>query len=303
MLVRLAVALALALTGPAMAGGAREQLLVDTAWLAERLDARDIVILHVGDAASYAAGHIPGARLATLADIAAPPEQADGLILQLPDAETLRRKLEDLGVSDGSRIVVYPASTIQSATRVMFTLDAAGLGDRAVLLDGGLGAWKADGRPTTTGAADVTPGRLSPLAMRSLVVDANFVRQSIGAPGYVVVDSRTPEFYAGDKVGGPPARPHKAGHIAGAKSIPFDSVTTNDLRLAPEAEIRARFEAAGVKPGDTVITYCHVGQQATATLFAARSLGLKVLLYDGSFEEWSRLDGATSAADAIVAAP
>jgi thiosulfate/3-mercaptopyruvate sulfurtransferase len=43
-----------------------------------------------------------------------------------------------------------------------------------------------------------------------------------------------------------------------------------------------------VKAGDTVIGYCHVGQQATAMLFAARTLGHPVLLYDGSFEDWSR---------------
>jgi thiosulfate/3-mercaptopyruvate sulfurtransferase len=42
-----------------------------------------------------------------------------------------------------------------------------------------------------------------------------------------------------------------------------------------------------VKPGDTVVGYCHIGQQATGMLFAARSLGHKVLLYDGSFEDWS----------------
>gem|GEM_PF-1578746 len=48
------------------------------------------------------------------------------------------------------------------------------------------------------------------------------------------------------------------------------------------------FTKAGVKPGDTVIGYCHIGQQATAVLFAARTLGHTVLLYDGSFEDWSR---------------
>lgn len=35
-------------------------------------------------------------------------------------------------------------------------------------------------------------------------------------------------------------------------------------------------------------TYCHIGQQARATLFAARTLGFKVMLYDGSFEGWSK---------------
>lgn len=74
--------------------------------------------------------------------------------------------------------------------------------------------------------------------------------------------------------------------------MPFTSVTTPDFKLAPADEIAAKFKAAGVKSGDTVVAYCHVGQQASATIFAARSLGLKVLLYDGSFEEWSRLDGA-----------
>lgn len=304
MLARLVLAVVLALAGPAAAGEARGRLVADTAWLAARLGAPDLVILHVGDKTGYEAGHIPGARLVTLADVAAPPEQADGLILQMPEPEALRAKLAALGVSDSSRIVVYPTVNIQSATRVVFTLDAAGLGERTVLLEGGLAAWAAEGRPVSREApAAVTPGQLSPLTFRPLVADAAFVRRHVGAPGYVVVDSRTPEFYSGAKAGGAPARPHKAGHIAGAKNVPFDSVTTKDLRLAPEAEIRARFEAAGVKPGDTVITYCHVGQQASATLFAARSLGLKVLLYDGSFEEWSRLDGATGTGDAIVAAP
>ena len=50
------------------------------------------------------------------------------------------------------------------------------------------------------------------------------------------------------------------------------------------------FADAGVKPGDTVVAYCHIGQQATAVLLAARTLGFKVLLYDGSFEDWSRKD-------------
>ena len=50
------------------------------------------------------------------------------------------------------------------------------------------------------------------------------------------------------------------------------------------------FEKAGVKANDTVVGYCHIGQQATAMLFAARSLGHPVLLYDGSFQDWSRHD-------------
>lgn len=271
---------------------ARARILVSAEQLAGRLGDPDLVVLHVGDKASFEAGHIPGARLVTLADVSAVPAPPEPLVLEMPDPDRLRTNLQALGISDRSKIVVYPSRDIQSATRVVFVLDAAGLGARTQLLDGGLAGWKAQGRAVETAAAPApAPGRLSPLKMRPIVVDADFVKRHADAKGYVVVDARTPDFYAGERAGGQPAKPHKLGHIRGAKSVPLTTVTTPDARLAAADEIAARFKAAGVKPGDKVIAYCHVGQQATATAFAARTLGLEVLLYDGSFEEWSRLDG------------
>lgn len=285
--------LMLMLAQPVWAATPRDSLVVSPAWVAKRLGDPDLVILQVGDKAGYEAGHIPGARLLALSDIAAPSTGPDALILQMPDPEALRTRLAAFGVSDKSRIVVYPTREgIQAATRVVFTLDAAGLGKRTFLLEGGMSAWTASGGKASTEVAAVTPGKLSTLKMRPLVVDAAFVREHTGKPGFVVVDARAPDFYSGGRAGGSPSKPHKTGHIAGAQSVPFVSVTTPDLKLAPADEIAAKFKAAGVKAGDTVVAYCHVGQQASATIFAARSLGLKVLLYDGSFEEWSRLDGA-----------
>jgi len=81
---------------------------------------------------------------------------------------------------------------------------------------------------------------------------------------------------------------HRAGHIASAKSIPYSAVTDEAFRLKPITELAALFAKAGIAPGDTIIGYCHVGQQATGMLFAARTLGYPVVLYDGSFEDWSR---------------
>src|SRR5207248_4332641 len=79
----------------------------------------------------------------------------------------------------------------------------------------------------------------------------------------------------------------RAGHIASAKSVPFTQVTLDNLLLKSPNELRELFTKAGVQAGDTIVGYCHVGQQATAMLFAARSLGHPVLLYDGSYEDWS----------------
>lgn len=270
------------------AAAPRESMLVSTAWLAERLDDPGLVILHVGTPASYAQ-HIPGARHAALADISVSSPEG-GTLEMLPEAE-LRLRLSGLGIGDRSRIVVYYAEAIQSATRVVFTLDAAGLGERTVLLDGGLPAWQREGRPLSAEVPTAHIGSLSALTMRKgAVVDADFVRENAAKPGYALIDARVPEFYSGAKPGGSPEVPHKLGHIPGAKNIPVTTLTDEKMNVASAASIKAAFDKVGVKPGDKLMVYCHIGQQASAIIFAARTLGYDAVLYDGSFEDWSRKD-------------
>jgi thiosulfate/3-mercaptopyruvate sulfurtransferase len=270
---------------------AKEPLLVTPEWLAANLDKPDLVLLHVGDKDGYAAAHIPGARHVTLADISLSDHSGKGLMLEMPPAEDLRQRLETLGVSDRSHVVVYYGKDwVSPATRVLFTLDYAGLGGRSSLLDGGMGAWVKAGNKTTDVVPDAKKGTLSALKTRPIVVDAKTVQSRLGKSGVAVIDGRTGAFYDGTSTGGAHDVPHKTGHIAGAKSVPFTEVTNEDLRWKSKDELRALFTRGGVKPGDTVIGYCHIGQQATAMLFAARTLGHEVLLYDGSFEDWSAKD-------------
>src|SRR4029078_6753538 len=101
-------------------------------------------------------------------------------------------------------------------------------------------------------------------------------------------DARNTEFYDGTKAGGQRGQTPKLGHIPGSVSAPFNTFASSDGQLKSNDEIVALFTKAGVKPGDTVIGYCHIGQQATAMLFAARTLGYRGVLYDGSFERWSK---------------
>lgn len=267
--------------------------LVSDAWVSEHLGDADLVLLHVGSARDYAA-HIPGARLLTLADVSVSDASENGLSLQMLPIDQLTRKLESFGISNTSRIVVYPATNaVQSATRVVLTLDHAGLGARTSLLDGGLTGWVAAGRATTAEAPPpATPGSLTALAIEPIVVDSAFVREHLGTPGFAIVDARAKALYDGVQTGGSAQRPHKTGHIEGALNVPFSEITDGASTFKSVDALKALFETAGVKPGDTVVAYCHIGQQATATIFGARLLGHPVRLYDGSFEEWSRLPNA-----------
>jgi thiosulfate/3-mercaptopyruvate sulfurtransferase len=268
----------------------RAAITVSTSWLAEHLRDPDLVLLHVGDKPEYDAEHLPGARYVTLQDISVSDRtNPQGLVLEVPAPDDLRNRLAALGIGDKSRIVVYYGKDwISPATRVLFTLDYAGLGAESALLDGGMQRWKREGHVVTTELPPVKAGELSALHVRPLVVDAGWVKSRIGQAGTAIIDARDTVFFNGQRTGGRPNFEHRTGHIAGARSVYFGSLFDENNALKPATELKALFAAAGVQPGDTVVTYCHIGQQATATLFAARALGHTVLLYEGSFEDWSR---------------
>jgi thiosulfate/3-mercaptopyruvate sulfurtransferase len=281
-----AIILAISFGSSAQAVGdpkVRDSLIVSTDWLAKHLNDDSLVLLQVGEKEEYLARHIPGAQFISVTDISTP--RGSGLTLELPSVAQLQAAFEKLGVTDKSRIVVYFGRDWVSPTaRVFFTLDYLGLGDHTSILDGGLPAWRAEGKPVTADLREPKPGHFSPQPNAKLVVDAAWVKANLNQPGVMILDARAPKFYSGAEAGQMP----RAGHIPSAKNIPFSSVvedTTNKFKSV-EA-LRGLFDAAGVKQSDTVATYCHIGQQASLLYFVARYLGYEAHLYDGSFEDWS----------------
>jgi thiosulfate/3-mercaptopyruvate sulfurtransferase len=261
----------------------RDSMIVSTDWLAEHLKDDSLVLLHVSEKAEYDAAHIPGAQFIQPSDLSTPRGQ--GLSLELPPVDQLKATLEKFGVTDKSRIVVYFGKDWFSPTaRIFFTLEYLGLADRTSILDGGMPAWQAEGRPVTTEVRQPKTGSFTPRPNPKLVVDAAWVNANLKKPGIAILDARHPQFYTGADKGQMP----RAGRIPGAKNIPFSSLIDEKTSKFknPEA-LRALFDAANVKERDTLATYCHIGQQASLLYFVARYLGYDVHLYDGSFQEWS----------------
>ena len=284
MLLAFAVVVAVATSVAADSSAWPPSMVVSAEWVASHRDDRGVVLLHVGERRGYEREHIPGARYISFDDVARRGEAAGANTLEMLPPEELRANLELIVISDESRIVVYYAvEWVSPATRVVFTLDWFGLGDRTTLLDGGIDAWKRRGLPLTSEAPRVARGKLSPRTPRPIIVDAAWVRANAPGKGIALIDARAPVYYDGPKHGD-----HRPGHIPGAVNIPFTSLVDDSVRLASLEALRDQFRAAGVKDGDTIVAYCHIGQQATAVLFAARALGYQVRLYDGSFDDWSR---------------
>jgi thiosulfate/3-mercaptopyruvate sulfurtransferase len=263
--------------------GGRDSLLLTTAQLRERYARGGVVLLHVGERADFNAGHIPGAQFFPYEAISTP--RGNGLLLEIPPAATLDSVLESLGVSDGSRIVLYWGKDWYSpTTRVFMTLDYLGLGDRTSILDGGFAAWKAAGGPVTTEVTRVVRGKLTVRPRSDIVVDAKAVRAAIGDPKVAIIDARDQRFYTGEAEG----MHVREGHVPSAGNLPFNTLIDDRGMFKSRATLEAMLAGAGATPGKRVVSYCHIGQQATVLYFAARLLGRDARLYDGSWDEWSR---------------
>jgi thiosulfate/3-mercaptopyruvate sulfurtransferase len=200
----------------------------------------------------------------------------------------LERWARSVGLSNASRVVIVPSTdTLQLSTRVLFTLEVMGFGDRVRLLDGGVTAWRAAGFPVDTGAATPLVASSEPLTVardstRIAVIED--VAAAVDDPRVAIVDARLPSFYAGQGGGYP-----RPGHIPSAINVPLTEVAAAGV-VKSAADLRQLFLAAGVREGEPVIVYCHIGQQASLVWFAAREAGFDARIFDGSFQQWSGSD-------------
>jgi len=285
---------------PVHAATPRDSMLMSVAELAPLVERHDptLVVLQVGAARAYAAGHIPGARRADMDQFIAPMDMMHAEVMkteimtELPTDAALLATLESFGITDRSHIVVAETENSHStATRIYLTLVHAGLGPNTRLLDGGLKAWVAEGHATSTAAPPAARSTLASLKTVPVTVDAAAVRAHEHTPGTVILDVRSPAAWAGTEAATDDSTtPARYGHIPSAVSLPLEKLWDNATsRLRPAAELERIFADAGVKPTDEIIAYCYVGQRATATIFAAETLGHRAWLYDGSMDEWTKL--------------
>ncbi len=273
----------------------RSEMIVSTAWLAAHLNDRKVVILHVARArAHYDEGHIPGARFVGWDEITA---TRDGVPNELAPVADLQKLFERLGIGDDARIVLYGDNSGLAAARAYFTLDYLGHGGRSALLDGGLEKWKAERRAISTDLVEPKTLRFMPRVRASAVTNLDVVRDlswtatNLTSPSVVLIDARPVDEYTGAKPGdGVP----RGGHIPGAANVFWmqNVVSKENPALRSAAELRRLYEEAGVQHGRTIMIYCRTGGQASHAYFTLKYLGYDVVMYDGSFFEWSNTEGA-----------
>lgn len=265
--------------------------LVSTAWLAERLDAPDIVVVdasyYLPDAGrdgrtEYNEQRISGAVFFDIDEIA---DTSSPLPHMMPPAEKFSSRMRQMGIGDGMRVVVYDGAGLFSAARVWWMFRTFGHTDVAIL-DGGFPKWLAEGRPVE--AMPPAPRMQRHFTARfaaSNVRDKADVRRAIDSGSAQLADARSPGRFRAEEP--EPRAGMRGGHMPGARNVHYRTLLNPDGTVKKPADIRQVFESAGIDLGKPVITTC--GSGVTAAIL---TLGLTLLghnsnsLYDGSWVDW-----------------
>lgn len=282
-----------------MSGYAHPQSLVSTAWLAERLGDPGLTLLDASfklpgitptAAEDYAKAHIPGA---VFFDVDAVADHANPLPHMLPAPADFARIVGRLGVGDGQTVVVYDSAGI-AATRAWWMLRVMGHKEVAVL-DGGLRAWRSEGRPVTSEVPRPPERRFTPRPDFALLRDRAALLANLASGREQVVDARAPARFAGTA---PEPRPGlRAGHIPGAVNLPWEELSDRATgRMLPKEALEARLAAAGLAKGKPIVASCGSGVSACVVAFAIHLAGWpEAAVYDGSWSDWG-LPGETPVA-------
>jgi len=260
-----------------------QNIIVSPQWLNDNMNDPDLVIVQISFLKfDYDNEHIKGARYLWPDWLTANSPEGT---YNPPDPKAATKVLQDLGINKNSKVVLCHAFGDVSITARMFiTLENLGLRDRVSYLNGGLVAWKKAGFPVTKELPVVKKGNFVATPSAPLLVDKDYVLNSLKTRSAEVVDARMKRFYDGDPTGNP-----RDGHIAGALNLAYTDMIDSTNSIKPTEVLLKNFQAVLPDKNKEVVTYCFIGQTASVIYLTGRSLGYNVKVYDGSMQEWSRM--------------
>jgi thiosulfate/3-mercaptopyruvate sulfurtransferase len=227
----------------------------------------------------YLEGHVPGAVYMPRSSILT---TMNGVPAMLPPVDRVRDAVEEAGIGNDSRVIIYDDSGGLWASRLFWTLEYMGH-EHVALLDGGLSAWKAEGGALQRKEAVNPRASFQVHIRKDRLADEKWILEHLGNKDVKILDVRSPGEYNGtDK------RAARGGHIPGAENIDWvNNLDQKHETLLPPEELQALYDNSQVSPDEEIVTQCQTGIRAAQTYFTLRYLGYdNVRLYDGSWAEW-----------------
>jgi thiosulfate/3-mercaptopyruvate sulfurtransferase len=269
----------------AAVGYAHPEQLVDTAWVAAHARDANVRVLDLRRS-GYEAEHIPGALWLDPESIRDTTNAPTFLMPQSAFEQTMGR----LGVSNRTRVIIYDDRGGLLASRLWWMLNAYGHPDVA-LVNGGWVQWTAEKRTTAAVTTPVAAASFKATLRPEWLATVDDVKAGIGTAK--ILDART----VSEMDGSDTRLSSRGGVIPSAIPVYWEDLLDSEKKTFKSAdELRAIYEARGIRPSDHVIAYCWVGHRSSVDLFALHLIGYDHLQnYLGSWEEWShRMDLPTA---------
>lgn len=201
----------------------------------------------------------------------------------LPSPERMQESFRAWGIEANRPVIIYDTGAGEYAARTWWTLRWAGVHD-VHILDGGFAAWARHGFDTVAGPGpvsvhtelEVAPGQLP-------TADIEDVKQFKG----MLIDARDTSRFVGQRE----RLDLKSGHIPGARTVPVDSLFTEEGLIKPADEILEVMAKFGIThntdPAEAIV-YSGSGNHSSKLLAAFEHAGLPVLThYIGGWSQWS----------------
>lgn len=261
-----------------VAAAAGQAMLISTEELAAAQARRSLALIDAENAESYQRAHLPGALNLYYLDLEDAEENARTGLPIHPNLGA--SKFGALGIRRDTEVVVYDSGSGRGASAVRYILLFLGH-ENVRVLDGGFRKWLKEGRPLTQ---DV-PRPAQVLYVAQPRNEWALKTEAVAGRGALLLDARSIGEYAGKDAGGA----KQAGHIPGAKSLPWTLLSGDLATFRDVAAMRRVLAAHGVTPDREIVAYCNPGLgRATFLQMALESLGYdKVRVYPGSWIEWA----------------
>lgn len=261
--------------------------IVSQEWLINNLSNENLIILDARAGLTdsdygydgYREGHIKGAQFVSMEETMTGELSFHGGRHPLPDMEVFIKDMKDLGINDGSTIVIYDDGDLAMAGRLWWLLKYSGK-DNVYILEGGIKQWINNGNDLTAEIPKVPKSDSLSLNINDLMnVNINYVKAAIDSENIAIVDARARERYSGeveplDRI---------PGHIPNALNFPWMDLVA-DGNIMDKEQLIDYFKP--LEEYEEIIIHCGSGITGTVNYILMEEIGLKPRLYAGGYSDW-----------------
>ena len=272
---------------------AHPESIVETEWVYENLADPSVRLVEVDvDTNAYDKGHILGSIGWNWQS-----QLQQGTVRDLIDKEGMQKLLSESGISNSTTVVLYGDNNNWFACWAFWQLKYYGHQDVRIM-NGGRIKWELEEKPLVETKTEVdSVSYVAKDSNESLRAYRDQILKDLSASGMSLVDVRSPDEYNGllfapENV--PQEGSQRAGHIPGAKNVPWAQATDSDGTFKSYAELLQLYTDNGITGEGNTVTYCRIGERSSHTWFVlTQLLGYSnVSNYDGSWTEWGSIVGA-----------